>query len=227
MLKSFIEKTPGLTLAGSSTDPLFALNEVMVTQPPDLTFLDVDMPELSGIEFAGLVNEYTRIVFTTSYREYAIEAFEKEAEDYLLKPIAYERFLKAVKKVKKNIQERTNKNDDRQDFFLIKSDIKGKMIKIIKSDIILVEAMQNYVRIKCTNGQFMAYLTLAEIEAFLPKDKFSRVHRSFIISNQRIRTVEQGQVTLEDNSAVTLGRSYKEQFLTEMKGLLVQSKRKV
>src|SRR6185437_11434262 len=145
ILKSFIEKTPGLTLTGSATDPLFALNEVMVDDPPDVTFLDVDMPELSGMEFAELVNAHTRIIFTTSFCEYAVEAFEKNAEDYLLKPIGYERFLKAIKKVKTNILNKERKNNRVDEFFLIKSDVKGKMIKIIKNDIILVEAMQNYV----------------------------------------------------------------------------------
>ena len=127
ILKSFIEKTPGLELAGSSTDPLFALNEVMVAGPPDITFLDVDMPELSGLELAGLINEYTKVVFTTSFPEYAIDAFEIDAEDYLLKPIAYERFLKSIKKVKKNMLEKSPGNDQPDDFFLIKSEIKGKM----------------------------------------------------------------------------------------------------
>lgn len=223
ILKSFIEKTPGLELAGSTTNPLFGLNEVMVQNPPDVTFLDVDMPELSGMDFADLVNDHTRIIFTTSYREYAIEAFEKDAEDYLLKPIGYERFLQSIKKVKRSLGQGGKLIT--QDFFLIKSDIKGKMIKIIKEEIVLVEAMQNYVRLKCTTGEYMAYLTLAEIEAYLPKEHFSRVHRSFIISRQRIKTVEQGQVTLLDGSSITLGRAYKDHFLSGMKELLVQSKR--
>ena len=147
ILRRYIEQTEGLELVGYATNPVTGLNEVTRTDSPALTFLDVDMPELSGMEFAGLANLHTEIIFTTSFPEYAVEAFEKEAFDYLLKPISYERFLKSIKKAKKAALARQHKPVAGDDFFFITTEIKGKMVKIAISDIIYVEAAQNYVQL--------------------------------------------------------------------------------
>jgi DNA-binding LytR/AlgR family response regulator len=224
VLKAYIEKSPGLELKGSSTDPLFALNEVASSDSPQITFLDVDMPELSGMAFAGMVSVYTKVIFTTSYREYAIEAFEKDAVDYLLKPISYERFLKAVNKVKKLYLQQSGKTAERT-FFYIKSDLKGKLVKINIRDIFYAEASQNYILIHVSKGKHMAYLTMEEIEEYLPRGQFLRVHRSFIINLEMIRTVENGQVTLEGGAILPLGRAYKEPLILSMKEALLQSRR--
>ena len=226
VLEEYIRRTPGLELKGSSTNPLEALGQVTSADPPQLTFLDVDMPELSGMAFAGMASLYTQIVFTTSYPEYAIEAFEKDALDYLLKPISYERFLKSVIKVRKYYLEKQGLKKLSEPYFFVKTDIKGKMVRIVAAEINFVEAAQNYVTIHMISGKHMAYLTMEEIEQHLPADRFTRIHRSFIINTGRIRAVEQGQVIMEDNNSLALGRSYKDHFLKMMKDLLLQSKRK-
>jgi DNA-binding LytR/AlgR family response regulator len=225
ILKAYIDKTPGLVFVGSSTNPLEALERVTSVDPPMVTFLDVDMPELSGMEFAGMVSLYTKVIFTTSFPEYAIEAFEREATDYLLKPVSYERFLKSIIKVKKCLIEKHGSHAVSPDHFYIKSDTKGKMIRIRISDIHFVEAAQNYVRLHCSGGKYMAYLTMEEIAERLPKERFIRVHRSFMVDLGRITTVEQGQLSLEGAAVVPIGRNYKEALMSFMKESLIQSKR--
>jgi DNA-binding LytR/AlgR family response regulator len=226
VLKAFIERTPGLHLKGATTDPLLALTEVTSATPPDICFADVDMPRLSGMEFAGMVSIHTRVIFTTSYPEYAVEAFEKNAFDYLLKPIGYERFLKAIMKIRKHMLETKGRDSGDGDFIFVRTDIKGKVVKIVISEIIYIEAKQNYIRIVATGANYMTYLTMEEIEADLPKASFMRVHRSFIINTARIRSMEHGQVTLDHQSVIPLGRVYKDQLVTLMKGRLIQSARK-
>jgi DNA-binding LytR/AlgR family response regulator len=226
ILKAFVEKTPGLELIGYSSDPLYALNQVANTNPPDLTFLDVDMPEMSGMEFAVHVNRHTKVIITTSFPEFAIEAFEKEAFDYLLKPIGYQRFLKTIMKLKRDLMEKVVQHAPRQ-FFFIQSNVKGRMIKILNSDIRYIEAAQNYIKINTRHGHHLAYLTMAEVENYLPNEHFSRVHRGYIINNDYVKTVEHGQVILDDKTSIVLGGQYKESFLELMKQMLLQSKRRL
>lgn len=225
MLSTYVRQTEGLKLLGHSTDPVQALNAVTGNNPPDVTFLDVEMPELSGMEFAGLANLHTRIVLTTAYQEFAVEAFEKEVFDYLLKPISYQRFRKCIQRI-----ERTHRTPDlsrKRDFFYVKSEVKGKAIKVQIADIIYVEGAQNYVKIHLNSGTIMPYLTLAEMEQFLPAGQFSRIHQSFLINNERIKIVEAGQVTLDGNITLNLGRKYREAFLAQTAQHLLQSKRKL
>jgi DNA-binding LytR/AlgR family response regulator len=225
VLRSYIEKTPGLTLKGASTDPGAALQQVIAKDPPRLTFLDIDMPELSGMEFAGMVSLYTKVIFTTSFPEYAIEAFEKEAFDYLLKPISYERFLKTITTARKNLLETEKIRTGPANYFYIKSDTRGKLLRVTIAEIVFVEALQNYVRIHCQSDKFTAYLTMEEVAEWLPKNNFIRVHRSFIINADRIKALENGQVTLDNMAVISLGRLYREPLLTSMNSLLLQSKR--
>ncbi|SEN05314.1 DNA-binding response regulator, LytR/AlgR family [Mucilaginibacter gossypiicola] len=227
ILRQYIEQTEGLELVGYATNPVTGLNEVTRTDSPALTFLDVDMPELSGMEFAGLASLHTEIIFTTSFPEYAVEAFEKQAFDYLLKPVSYERFLKSIKKAKKAaLIRQAPAAAAGEDFFFITTEIKGKMVKIAISDIIYVEAAQNYVRLHLHSGRIMAYLTMTEVSDFLSRYAFSRVHHSFLINDQKIKSVEPGQVTLINDRIINLGRTFKGPFLERMKSLLIRTKRK-
>lgn len=226
MLIEYIEKTEGLELQGFSTNPLTALNEVTGANPPDITFLDVEMPELSGMEFAGMANLYTKIIFTTSFQEFALEAFEKEAFDFLLKPIGYARFRKSVQRIQRTAMEVKSVQNEKRDFFFVKTETKGKMVKVTINDILYVEGAQNYIKIHLVSGEIMPYLTINEIEQYLPLEQFTRIHQSFIINTARIKAVEQTRVTLEDGSVLNLGRFYKDAFLEKMNGLLLKSRRK-
>jgi DNA-binding LytR/AlgR family response regulator len=226
MLMEYIDKTDGLELQGFSTNPLTALNEVTGPNPPDITFLDVEMPELSGMEFAGLVNLYTTIVFTTSFPEFAVEAFEKEAFDFLLKPISYARFRSCIQRIQRNAIQKIQYKKDKRDFFFVKSETKGKMVRVIINDILYIQGAQNYIKIHLISGEIMPYLTINEIEQYLPMEQFSRIHQSFIINNYRIKAVEQTRVILENDISLNLGRYYKESFLEKMNELLLKSRRK-
>lgn len=223
LLARFIEATEGLELQGYATNPLTALNEVAGPNPPDITFLDVEMPELSGMEFAGLANLYTRIIITTAYREFALEAFEKEAFDFLPKPVSYPRFLRSIQRIRRlappeEARERT--------FFFVKTELKGRMVKVVIADILFIEGALNYIKIQLAGGCLMPYLTLAEIEQYLPPGRFSRIHQSFIVANDRIQAVEPGRVTLDSGHRLNLGRQYKAAFLEQMNARLLKSRRR-
>lgn len=222
-LVSYIEKAPGLELIGSSTNPLEALDRIGNTVHPDITFLDVDMPQLSGLDLAGLINDHTAIIFTTAFPDYALGAFEKNASDYLLKPISFDRFLNSVKKVSALIQPVVNTQTD--DHIFIKSNTKGKVVRVNFQDISYVESIKNYVIIYTDTEKLVTYLTMKELETALPADQFYRVHKSFIINVQRIKTVNGSNIHLNKNIEIPLGQMYKNQLQDYINQKLVRSSR--
>ena len=226
LLKEYIERTPGLDLIGSTQNPLTALDEIPGEHAPDITFIDVDMRVLSGLELADVVNLYTTVVFTTAFPQYALQAFEKEAFDYLLKPINYNRFIKCIHRAKnKMLKPLKREYAVRQDFFNIKSEIKGRMLKVKFAEVIYIEGADNYIFIHTTETRHMAYLTMKEIEEHLPKPTFVRVHRSFIVNINFVRIIERGQIRLNDGQSIVLGDHYKQCFLDLMDGHLVKTSR--
>jgi DNA-binding LytR/AlgR family response regulator len=226
LLTEYIGQTPGLELVGSSLNPLTALGELTGANAPDITFIDVDMRQLSGLELAGMVNWYTTVVFTTAFPEYALQAFEKEAFDYLLKPITYERFAKCIQHARRK-RKLAAKNDYgiREDFFTIKSEIKGRMVKVKFDEVIYIEGAVNYIQIYTTGGKHITYLTMKEIERHLPKPLFARIHRSFMINVNFVNVIERSQVRLKNDKALVMGDYYKQRFLDLMDEHLVKTDR--
>jgi two-component system LytT family response regulator len=208
ILKNFVENTPGLELVGTATDPLIALEEISSLRPA-FTFLDVDMPTINGLQFAGMVNSQTTVIFTTAFREYAVEAFEKEAADYLLKPISYERFLICIQKVRKNLAAKTPIADTNVSWFFVKTGIKGKLQKIGFHDILYISGCDHYIEIRLQQQKIITYLTMNEIQEKLPAAYFTRIHKSHIINHEFIHTLEPGQVKLQDLTVLPIGRSYR------------------
>lgn len=228
VLSRYIQNTPGLWLVGSEENPVQALDAITSGKlSADITFLDVDMPQLSGVDLAGLINGRTTVVFTTAYPDYAYQAFEKNVVDFLLKPISYERFLRAVSKVKETLQSRQAIPVSAQNngYFFIKTDVKGKFVRVNFDEISYVEAMQNYVRIQTPTEKLTTYLSMKEIEEHLPSTDFARVHKSFIVHLTKVKTVEGNQIVLNDGSTVALGSSYRAAFLEMINAKLVKSKR--
>jgi two-component system LytT family response regulator len=224
LLTDYIQKTPGLSLQGSYANPLEALQVFSGPNPPALAFLDVDMPELNGLELAGLVNGMTTVIFTTSHREYAPEAFEKNAADYLLKPIGYPRFLAAVNKASARLLVRES-SEEPIGFFFLKTEVKGKLVRVNIPDIQYVESMGNYIQFYTAKEKIIAYLTLTEALEKLPREEFSRVHKSFAVAHHAIRVIEQGQLKLSDGTAIPIGRAYAESFMEAVRPFLLSSRR--
>lgn len=226
LLTEYIERTPGLELAGSSLDPVLALDELTIANAPDLTFVDIDMRQLSGMELAGMVNLYTTIVFTTAFPEYALQAYEKEAFDYMLKPITYNRFAKCILHARRKMQIPAKKAYPiREDFFTIKSEIKGRMVKVKFDEVVYIEGAINYIQIHTLDGKHMTYLTMKEIERHLPRPLFARIHRSFIINVNFVKVIERSQVRMENGDALIMGDYYKKRFLDLMDEHLVKTDR--
>ncbi|WP_379092942.1 LytR/AlgR family response regulator transcription factor [Pedobacter sp. UC225_65] len=225
IIATYINKTPFLTLVGTTTSAFEALNLVQEGKV-DLVFLDIQMPELTGIQFLKITGGKCKVILTTAYSEYALEGFDLDVVDYLLKPVSYERFYKAALKaqqllmptaietgVKENIPVANASND----FMFIKGDTKNKFIKINYNEILYVEGLKNYVSIYTTTAQrIITYQTLRELEEQLPQPPFYRVHRSYIVSTEHIRVIDGNNITLADQS-IPIGETYREDFFKMIK----------
>jgi DNA-binding LytR/AlgR family response regulator len=227
VLERYIRQTPGLQLLGSEENPLEALNAISQgLVRPEVVFADIDMPQLSGVKFAELIAPYTRVVFTTAYPDFALDAFDRNAVDYLLKPILYERFLRAVGRIRerrKELLEGTKAGGAH--YFFIKGEVKGKMVRINLKQLLYVEALQNYVRLHLEKEKLVTYLTMKEIEEYLLSAGFYRVHKSYIVHLDKVIAVEGNQVILENKAAIPLGASYREGFLECVNTRLLKSRR--
>ncbi|MBR1406357.1 MAG: response regulator transcription factor [Bacteroidales bacterium] len=192
MLENFISRTPFLTLEASFTDPVQALSEIRSRQP-HLVFLDIQMPDLSGMELSRMIPPQTRIIFTTAFKQYAFESYEVSALDFLLKPIRYQKFLEAAEKARQwfTLQEAAGSQTSTQEpeTLFIKAD--GILQKVSLDEIILLEGMKDYIRIMRTGGRppLLTHLTMKAAEDLLPQNRFMRVHRSYLVALDKIDSV--------------------------------------
>jgi DNA-binding LytR/AlgR family response regulator len=216
LLKKYIERTPGLELTGYAKDPLVALDDLTGNSAPELTFIDIDMRQLSGIQLAEMVNTYTSVIFTTAHPQYAIQAFQKEAWDYLLKPIEYDQFLWSIQRARKRLAKQALYLLPDENFFNIKSEIKGRMIKINTQDVMFIESAQNYIYVHTTSGQYITYSTITDVEEYLPTQIFVRIHRSFIVNINFVKIIERNRIKLLNDKELVLGDHYKQRFLQMM-----------
>ena len=228
ILRVFVEKTPFLTLAGSTTNPVEALG-ILQHQPIDLLFLDIHMPQLSGLDILALVRSQTKVILTTAYSEFAVTGFELEALDYLLKPIAFERFLKAAHKALNLLAEpsvRWQPEDKAADYIFVKTEIKGKMAKVSFDEIVYIEGMKNYVSIHTDNEQITTLLNMKDLEERLPAKQFMRVHKSYLVSLDKIRAVDGNQILLKGLKAyVPLGDTYRNAFFESLQKQVMGNKK--
>lgn len=220
ILESHISKIHALHLCGNCKNALEAFN-LINTKKIDLIFLDINMPEITGLSFAKSINKDIKVIFTTAYREYALEGFNLQAVDYLLKPISFERFLQAVNKyLGENIQIEkpifTENLTDENDFIFVKSD--RKMIKIDFEEILHIESLSDYIKIITSQKTIVTRETISNIEAKLPKKKFLRIHRSFLISIAKITSFTSEYVEIK-NKSLPISRSYKKNVLEQLEGL--------
>lgn len=218
ILKGHVEKTPFLELVGSSNDPLEAL-ELMRDKKIDLIFLDIQMPNLTGLDLMKLLPVQTKVIITSAFKEYAVDGFNHEALDYLVKPISFERFLNAAQRGLNNSATSNSKRqseEEKDDYFFVKTETKGKMVKISFEDIMYFEGLKNYVSIYTKSDRIIAYLSFKELESKLP-DTFMRVHKSYIIAMKRIKAVEGSQIFLNDvTPTIPLGNTYRKMFFNKL-----------
>lgn len=214
LLESYAKKTPFLELTGVFGSAVQAMGSLR-QQPVDLLFLDIQMPELSGMEFAKLVPSTTKIIFTTAFGQYAIEGYKVQAIDYLLKPISYEEFLRAANKAlslfasaESERPSSVSNTDER--FIFVKSDY--KLLKVNFDDILFVEGVKDYVKIYLDNGQkpIMSLMNMKKVEDFLPSPEFLRTHRSYIVHMNKVSVIDRGRIVFGDNY-IPISESYKEE----------------
>jgi two-component system, LytTR family, response regulator len=224
ILTHHIKQTPFLSLADATTNPMEGLNLVN-TKKIDLLFLDIQMPEISGLDFIRAIHGKTRVVLTTAYSEFAMEGFDLDVIDYLLKPISLPRFLRAAQRALNIITLSTSSHNEEpieDDYIFVKTESKGKMLKINLSEIDYIEGMKNYVAIVHNGQKTMALLNMKDLQDRLPKRSFMRVHKSFIVALKRITAVEGNRIHLNNIKAeILLGDTYRTDFLETMKHKLL------
>ncbi|MBI1226372.1 MAG: response regulator [Bacteroidetes bacterium] len=189
LLETFIQDVPGLEVAGKVKSAMAAL-EVLNSQPIDLLFLDIQMPTLSGVNMLKTLQNQPVTIFTTAYSEYAIQAFDLNVVDYLVKPFPFERFLQAVNKAKEHLKLRqpaSAVSTPTSAFLTAKVD--GKIVKINYDDILFVEGLKEYVRFICKNGKYVTLESLKNLDEQLPTDRFMRVHKSYIVSKEKVQSI--------------------------------------
>jgi two-component system LytT family response regulator len=220
ILMHYIKQTPLLSAIATTTNPIEAL-QIIATQKVDLVFLDIHMPELSGMDFIKALNGKAKVILTTAYSEFALEGYELDVIDYLLKPIRLPRFLSAVQKAAKSLKE-ADIEDIEDDYIFVKTESKGKLLKINLAEIDYVEGMKNYVAIHSGGSKVMVYTAMKEIEDRLPAKYFMRIHKSFIIRIDRIMGIEGNRVLLKNVQAdIMIGENYKSELMEKVKGKLL------
>jgi DNA-binding LytR/AlgR family response regulator len=225
ILRQFVEKTPFLQLAASTTNPVEALR-IVATQPIDLVFLDIHMPQLSGLDAMPLLAGKCQVILTTAYSEFAVRGFELEALDYLLKPIAFERFLKAAQKaLKTQAPVALPVALPPDNYIFVKTESKGKMRKVAFEEIVFVEGLKNYVSIYTEQERIITLLNIKDLQERLPPAQFMRVHKSYIVSLPKIKALDGNLILFQDGKAsAPLGDTYRRGFFEALQRNVVGGK---
>jgi two-component system LytT family response regulator len=226
ILVHYVKQTPFLNLLGTSINPIEALQSIN-EQKVDLVFLDIQMPELSGMDFIKAINGKAKVVLTTAYSEFAIESYDLDVVDYLLKPIRLPRFLQAVQKVMKEIDDSHDEKempvDPEDDYIFVKTESKGKLLKINLDDIDYIEGMKNYVAIYRGGQKTMVYTSMKDLEERLSRKQFIRVHKSFIIPIAKITGIEGNMLRLKNvSSEILIGENYKADLMEIIRNKMIQ-----
>jgi DNA-binding LytR/AlgR family response regulator len=215
-LVEYIQDVDFLRLEGEFDNPLKAA-DLLMQQKIDLLFLDIQMPKMTGLDFLRNLSNPPFVIFITAYPQYAVNGFELNAVDYLLKPFSFERFWKAVLKVKSLSEpakaQTTSKEKPTAEYIFIKSD--NKLIKVYYEDILFVEALQNYVAVHTRDKKYITYLTIKGVEDNLPADRFLKIHKSYIVSLARIDSIEGNEVRIGAHS-IPISRTSKEEVMEKI-----------
>lgn len=217
ILESFVTKIPNLNLVQSCKNAMEAF-DVANKNNIDLFFLDINMPDVSGLSLAKTINKKSKIIFTTAYREYAVDGFDLQAVDYLLKPIAFDRFLQAINKfietkVEVNLPTKKEESVEKPNYIFVRSE--RKMVKVVFDEILYVESLSDYIKIYTNEHVLVTRETISNIEMKLPSQQFLRVHRSFIVNLNKTDSYTNEFVEIE-KKAIPISRTYKENVLKKL-----------
>lgn len=204
LLADYVSKVPQLHLLYADTDVYKAM-DVLKSEEVDLVFLDIQMPQLTGIELMQLFNQRHNFIITSAYPEYALEAYQFHVVDYLLKPITFNRFYQSVEKY--NRWQQTFHSEEADDFLFVKSD--RKHYKIASDSILYIEGLKDYIRIHTSSEKIMVLENMKDILDKLPQRRFVRIHRSYIIPLSKIKVIEGNQIQLTDGTFLPIGETYR------------------
>jgi two-component system, LytTR family, response regulator len=216
LLKDYISKISFLELVEATTDAVYAIDKIQ-NEAIDLVFLDIQMPEIDGIQFMKITQNKCKVILTTAYEKYALEGYKHNVIDYLLKPISFTIFYESALKAKQHFNDfqnstiETTVENNQKNFFFVKTD--GKNIMVLHADIHYVEGLKDYILIHLQNQKLVVLENLKDIELKLPNNDFKRVHRSFIIRTDKIIAVEGNQILLKQK-AIPIGETYKKDFFS-------------
>ncbi len=216
LLRDYIDKTPFLQLAAAFNNPLEAL-AYLQSNNIDLIFLDIQMPQLTGIQFMHSLNGKSKVIFTSAYPNYALQGYEMDVLDYLLKPVSFERFLKAATKALQLVYPNTGhkpetavENKTGDEVLFVKTD--HKIVKVFLGDILYIEGLKEYIALHTAQGKIITLQTMKKMEALLPDRQFIRVHKSFIVAIDKIDSIERNRVFIK-KAVIPIGETYKEVFI--------------
>lgn len=226
VLETYLERMPDVNLVATCSNA-FEANQALKDNQVDLMFLDIQMPQLTGMDFLRTLQNPPMVIFTTAYSEYAIEGFELDALDYLLKPISFDRFVKAVNRAKeqKNLQGGSSESavnantsgadteENEEDFIFVKAD--KKLIKVNYDDILYIEGLKDYVIIRCNDSRVITLQTMKSLEVRLPSKIFKRIHRSYIINMSKVEAVMGNMIEITEKGAkkhLPIGKNYREEL---------------
>lgn len=212
LLADYVGRSPGLELVLATTDVLQALHLVQAGAV-DLVFLDIQMPDLNGIQFTKIIRQKSMVVFTTAYKEYAAESYEYDAVDYLLKPVTLERFMQTVSKIQAR-HEKQPAPVPHPGYLFVKTEYRIQRIDL--DAIFYIESVRDYVAFHTSNGKILSLESMRNLETLLPSGEFVRIHKSYIINKGKISFLERGKVII-NNQYLPIGDTYRERFLAMLK----------
>lgn len=223
LLADYVNKIPELNLVGSCENPIQA-KQALLDKQVDLLLLDIQMPEITGVEFIKTLKDKPLTIFTTAYAEYALEGYELDIIDYLLKPISFERFFQAIAKAQDYLNYKNKANEisnhkpteskeTEQGYIFLKADY--KIIKLYYNDILFIEGLKEYVKIHTQEKNIITYISLQKLTELLPENRFIRIHKSYIVNIEKIDSIE-NTVVVVNKEVIGIGRSYKNVFFNRI-----------
>lgn len=223
ILENYIKRIPFLQIEGTATNPVLGI-KLIEEHKPELIFLDIQMDEMNGIDVKNAIDPGIKVIFCTAYSEFAVTSYDLNAVDFLMKPIPFDRFVKAVRKIKPVDYALRNGDADylSNDYIFVKTEQKGKMLKIDLSDIDFIEAKSNYIAFHRGDIKTLVYSSMKEIEEYLAGSPFMRIHKSYIIALNKIVSIDNSCVVLKNRTErIPLSHTYKAAFMQTLSNKLL------